>query len=89
MDTPIYDRHKVVPTLDRTELSESEQAEFPWDIDCSGLYFRYLDTLYCDQEFMRSSENGWDGISTDTFFSATLVKFSEDFETVDCCRVYS
>ncbi len=66
----------------------------------SPQFFRYRGTLYDIGEF--SSDYGitrgaglpahlaqWDGYQSDTFFSATVIRFADDYERVVIGRVYS
>lgn len=89
MDGLTLDRHKVIPTLDWSDLTVEEKSDYGWDTFHEGIYFRYLGTTYSDQEFMYSHDIDWDGYLSDTFFSGVFIKFEEDFETVHCMRYFS
>lgn len=56
-------------------------------------FFRYRGELYDIGEFIRSTDpdlSHWDGIQTDTFFSATLIKFVDDeCDRLIVGRIYS
>lgn len=84
--------HEVI---DAYQLTEAERREFdylPWaDIDAgrdSASFFRRNGDLYDLGNFTRTSEGsterklGWHGVAHDTFFSGTLVRISDDGETV-------
>lgn len=77
------------PLIDAYELTEAERKEFDyldWDAidegEDSASFFRYKGRLYELGEFMRTNDNGdfkeWDGYSSDSFFSGTLVRYSDD-----------
>jgi len=61
----------------------------PEDIDCNFGFFKYRDCFYHLQDFLRVANEatgdlvGWDGYSSDSFFSGTLIKFADN----DCDRV--
>ena len=67
------------------ELSTKEREEFDY-LDDNGFhaqsFLRYRGIVYDMGEFERSNVAGWDGQHVDTFFSAVLVKYSEDMEQV-------
>ena len=78
------------------ELSEEERAEFDY-IDWekveageeSASFFRYRGQLYDLGEFQTSSElpaesvlREWDGYLSDSFFSAVVVRYCDDYERV-------
>lgn len=83
--------------LDGWELSPSERAQFDY-IDWAAIergedsasFFRYKGEVYDLGEFQSLSAPGrhdfprdeWDGIRTDSFFSALLVRFVDDGERV-------
>lgn len=82
--------------IDACELSAQEREEFDylaWDLidrgEDSAMFFRFKGALYDLGEFLISTDPrlaGWDGVSTDTFFSATLVRFAgEDHVVVARC----
>ena len=65
------------------ELSDSERQEFDYydadELDCA-MFFRYKGEIYDLGEFMcvdRGPFTGWDGYSSDSFFSGILVKYPE------------
>jgi hypothetical protein len=78
------------------ELSEKEKADFDFlksdELDDSS-FFRYRGQVYYLGNFMRFNEtiNGiaWNGCEGDSYFSGTLVKLSDDRETVIVGRYYS
>lgn len=73
------------------ELSEKERAEFdylnPDELDYAT-FFRYKGEVYDLGEFMRIDEpvssifKGWDGYSSDSFFSGVLVRYVDDGQIV-------
>ena len=79
------------------ELLPAEREEFDyldWDAIERGegyndQFFRYKGEVYDLGEFERSNVAGWDGQQTDTFFSATLVRYVDDYERVVVGRIYS
>ena len=75
------------PILSARDLTETERKEFDYIADGEGSFFRYKGRVYDLGEFTRTLIDGWDGISADTMFSATLVKFVDD-ETVIVARAY-
>lgn len=77
------------------DLSEKEKRDFDYlkteDEQMSASFFRYRGNVYDAAEFMRVGSNGelkgWDGYSSDTYFSGVLVKFIWDQVVVG--RYYS
>lgn len=70
------------------ELSDKQKQDFDYidDIDTHEFVI-YKNHVYDLSEFMRvDSSNdklkGWHGYSSDSFFSGTLVKYSDDMESV-------
>lgn len=68
------------------------------DFDWMGVpeefsFFKYRGQYYTLSNFMRIENNDklkdWDGIESDSFFSGTLVKFSECGDSVKVGRYYS
>lgn len=46
-------------------------------------FFQYRGCWYDSYEFMRAEHiDGWDGYMTDSFFSAVVIRFTEDGEEV-------
>jgi hypothetical protein len=86
-------------TIDAYELTSAEREDFDYlawgKIDAgedSATFFRYRGQLYDLSEFVRSTDpdnDYWDGIATDSFFSATVVKIMDDGESVIVGRMYS
>lgn len=86
------------------ELSEKERKEFDYydddeRLDCA-CFFRYKGWTYDLGEFTRVAEpvssncqfdylKGWDGYSSDSFFSGVLVRYAEDNDYVIVGRYYS
>lgn len=98
-DLQIITNHVPRHTIDACELSAQERAEFdylPWPAidrgEESATFFRFKGTLYDLGEFLVTSNpalKGWDGISTDTFFSATVIRLVDDGDSVVVARVFS
>ena len=69
------------------ELTDKQKQDFDYidDID-SHDFVIYKNNAYDLSEFMRTENNdkleGWDGYSSDSFFSGTLVKYTDDMESV-------
>ena len=59
----------------------------------SAMFFQYRDQIYSLADFIRTEgellARGWQGISTDTYFSGVVVKIVESCERVVVGRVYS
>ena len=84
-----------------SDFSEAEQqqirSDYDWmrpeDIDCSFGFFRYRSSVYHLQDFMRVENNdalqGWDGYSSDSYFSGVLIRLAEDCESVVVARYCS
>ena len=55
-------------------------------------FFKYKDYWYCLSDFLAVRDNdtfkGWDGYSSDSYFSGVLIKVREDYEVI-CGRFYS
>ena len=67
------------------DLSKKEQKEFDWMEEAdkeSASFVRYKGWVYSLSEFMRVENDhnlkGWDGYSSNSFFSGILVKFIKD-----------
>jgi len=55
-----------------------------------GSYFCYRGNWHSLADFMRTDIPEWDGIETDTYFSATLIRLTNDAEyEVIAARVYT
>lgn len=76
------------------DFSESEQqrirSDYDWmrpeDLECNYGFFRYRSSIYHLQDFMRIASNdalqGWDGYSSDSFFSGVLIRLQDDCDSV-------
>ena len=77
------------------ELTESEKADFDHldDID-SHDFFRYRGNIYNPSEFMSTTASvsspfpEWQGYESDSCFSGTVIKYTEDCEQVIVGRYY-
>lgn len=76
------------------QLSDKQKQDFDYidDID-SHNFVIYKNNVYDLSEFMRVENNdklnGWDGYSSDSFFSGTLIKYTDDMESVIMGWYYS
>lgn len=66
------------------DLTEREQEDIKGNYSSieEGFFFRYRGRVYDLNDFMRNNNNSpfpseWDGYHSDTFFSATLIKYSD------------
>lgn len=82
--------------LDWSELTNKEQAEFDYIEEpeyANQRFFRYRGWAYDAHEFMSANGNnellGWDGYSSDSYFSGVLIKFVCDCEQVVVGSYYS
>ena len=75
------------------ELTEKQRQDFDYLEDIDGNNFvKYKGNIYDVSEFMSThnmdSLKGWDGYSSDSFFSGILIKYI-DSDTVIVGRYYS
>jgi hypothetical protein len=78
------------PIIQGYELTAKERAEFDyidWRVEDSASFFRYKGDLHDLGEFSvwttRPEElRAWDGYRADSFFSALVVRYKDDFESV-------
>jgi hypothetical protein len=75
--------------LNAYDLTPSELESFDHLEDGDGSFIRYKGRVWELGEFTRTDMGGWDGISSDTYFSGAVIKLSEDGETVKVGYVYS
>jgi hypothetical protein len=82
--------------LDWSDLTNKEQAEFDYIDDpqyATQRFFRYRGWTYDVQEFMSANGNnalmGWDGYSSDSYFSGVLIKLVCECERVIVASYYS
>jgi len=74
---------EVVPVLDWSDLTDEEKGEFDYlvgdDQQWGRMFARYRGSTFDLGEFLRPAAElaaeGWDGYQSDTFFSATLLRF--------------
>lgn len=76
------------------DFSESEQqrirSDYDWmcpeDLESNYGFFRYRSSIYHLQDFMRVAGNdalqGWDGYSSDSYFSGVLIRLQDDCDSV-------
>lgn len=94
----------IIDACELTEKEQQEFDYLNWEAiengEGSASFFRYKGTLYDLGEFMANlRETGgtrqtgtldeWDGYMTDTFFSAIIVRLSDDGESVIVGNCYS
>jgi len=89
------------PILEAYELSEAERKEFDfldWDAIEAGTdsasFFRYKRTVHYLGDFTTTSGldgklDLWDGYHNDTFFSGTLVKYTNDPDYIIVGRYFA
>jgi len=88
----IQTNHHYRPLLSWHDLTDAEQAEHEDDYGAvhHSRFFRYHNSIYDMSDFVRpaylSNErlalNKWDGMKGETFFSAVVVKYSDDCDAV-------
>ena len=81
------------PLLSIDELTAVEREDFDWmdddaAADCAQ-FFRYKCEVYTLQEMVKTSIEGWDGVSGTSFFSSVLVKLQDDTDSVIVGNCYS
>ena len=68
------------------ELTARERAEFDYysteEEFNSAQFFRYKGEVYDLGEFEVATIPGWDGQQVDSFFSATVIRYTDDYERV-------
>lgn len=94
----------IIDAYELTEAEQSEFDYLDWDAikrgEGSASFFRYYGELYDLGEFMADTGilkgsglpdylSSWDGYQSDSFFSATVVRYVDDFERVIVGRVYT
>lgn len=80
------------PILCWENLTAKEQAEFDSGLFYDSSFFRYRGWCYTLDDFMRvdgSPFYGWDGYSSQSFFSGVLVKYSSCGDAVKVGRYFS
>ena len=80
-----------IKTIYWYDLTDAEQGKHANDYDGvkESTFFRYKGLIYDLGEFLSARGNGahslvnaWDGYHNDSFFSAILVKYSDDGDAV-------
>lgn len=79
------------------DLTDIEREWFDWEGAEESSFFRYKGTVYCMSDFtvvpkgvLESARNAWDGMLSDSYFSAILIRFADsDCESVIVARAYS
>ena len=68
------------------ELTARERAEFDYYSTVeefnSAQFFRYKGEVYDLGEFEVATIPGWDGQQVDSFFSAIVIRYTDDYERV-------
>ncbi len=85
-----------IEILNFFDLSEAEQADKKDDYDSieESSFFRYRNYVYDLNDFMRITDKtdevigDFDGCHGDTYFSGTVIKFTNDNETLTVARFY-
>lgn len=89
------------PLIYGYELSAKERAEFDY-IDADEIsthdFFRYRGIVYDPSDFMairevvphpqREGWEHWHGYISDSYFSGILIRYSEDFESIQVATFY-
>jgi hypothetical protein len=99
MTTEITTNHHMRSLQAFYELPAKAQKQFDYMGEPNVLndehyylrFFKYRDYWYDTNEFQRATSDDlkeWDGFAADTYFSATLVKYAEDYERVIVGRAY-
>ena len=74
------------PVISWHDLSTKQQSEFDYKHAEESQFVVYKGWPYDVAEFMAVHHNeelsGWDGYSSDSFFSGVLIKFAPDRDTV-------
>lgn len=81
---------ETIPMVDAYELTEDERKEFDylnWPAIDDGLdsasFFRYRGTVYDLGEFLvNSAPEGWQAARADSYFSAIVIRVSDDGEEI-------
>ena len=89
-------------TLYWNDLTPKQQAEFNYDTAEESTFVIYKDWVYDINEFIYINHDvrgdkyddddelsGWDGYSSDSYFSGVLIKYSDDCETVIVGRFFN
>ena len=78
------------------DLTEKEQQEFDYmdtEEQENSTFLRYRKWVYSLDCFMRTNKEswsyGWDGYSSDSFFSGVLIKLSDDGSMYKIATYYS
>ena len=93
MTKTIITNHKPREMSSWFDLPESERDDFDY-VEESDRYnyrfFKYLDSWYDFHEFETATGDiraaGWHAWQTDSYFSATLIKYNDDDDTVTVGR---
>jgi hypothetical protein len=82
--------------IDAYELTEDERAQFDYldwnaidDGRDSATFTRYRGALIDLGEYVVTDLADWDGIHHDSYFSGTLVRFTDDHDHVVMARYYA
>ena len=66
------------PILSFDDLTKGEQKDNEWDTCREHSYIRYRCNVIPLETFTRCYLPDWDGFAADSFFSGTVIKFTED-----------
>ena len=84
-------RHR--PILSWMDLTEKERQEFDY-LDSTtkqefAQFFRYKGDLYDLGEFIRVDTRGWHGAYPYSYFTGLLIRYSDEYRTVQIARYYT
>jgi len=74
------------------ELPASVRPDFDYlddDEFTSAAFIKYRGEYMALDNFMLCDREGWQGVATDSYFSGTLIRISDDGERYQVARIYS
>lgn len=104
MSLTIKTNNQPRPLLYLSDFSAADQvkirSQYDWmepeDLEYNFGFFKYRNCFYHLQDFLRTYKEstgdlaGWDGYTSDSFFSGTLIKFVDnDYDNVIVARYCS